>query len=221
MINKVPHGPAIMSHIPIGEILGVIIISFVSFYIYFKTKEIYELTYHRGINYFRKSFLFFGITSVISLFFALINILNFEIIFPYITNYFLIMAFTSLVAILYLFFSLFSKELKYESLVYVIAISVIALSFLHHNKIVFLVTQSLLFIAVGVVGFIKYKHKKRKKRFSNIYIISMLLFVFWLLNSISFQLAIYLDIRRGGIAILNSIIFIYIFYIFRQRFLQK
>ena len=47
----------------IEPIYSVIIILF-SLFIYLRTKEIYELTYYKGIKYFRNAFLFFGIALV-------------------------------------------------------------------------------------------------------------------------------------------------------------
>ncbi len=48
----------------IAELGYTLIVVFLCFMIYFKTIEIYDLTKHEGINYFRITFLFFGLAYI-------------------------------------------------------------------------------------------------------------------------------------------------------------
>ncbi len=41
-----------------------LIVVFICFIIYFKTREIYDLTKYEGIEYFRNTFLFFGLAYI-------------------------------------------------------------------------------------------------------------------------------------------------------------
>ena len=50
------------SAVPIIEFMFSLVAIAACFIVYFKTKEIYELSEHKGIKYFRNAFLFFGIT---------------------------------------------------------------------------------------------------------------------------------------------------------------
>jgi hypothetical protein len=55
-----PFGPIGVD--PVIESIFSLVVILASFIIYFKTKEIYELSEHKGLKYFRYVFLFFGIT---------------------------------------------------------------------------------------------------------------------------------------------------------------
>ena len=51
-----------------AELIYSFVIILCSLLIYFETKELYELSSHKGIKYFRRSFLFFGIAYFVRYF---------------------------------------------------------------------------------------------------------------------------------------------------------
>ena len=206
---------------PYVELVTVLIIVGVSFYIFFKTKEIYDLTKHQGINYFRKAFLFFGISSIVGLLMPILR--PFRFILPHVRGGFFLAMILMLIAILYAFFSIFWKEFDRERYIYYIAFSVMIVIFFIDIRSIVLIFESLLFLTIGVISYFKYREKTRKKKksFSSIYLIYIALFCFWLLNAIRIQLAIYFDITGTAISFLSAGIFLYILYIFRKRFSHK
>ncbi|KAF5428393.1 hypothetical protein C5S42_03390, partial [Candidatus Methanomarinus sp.] len=62
-----------------------LIIVFICLLIYLKTKEIYDLTNHKGIYYFRNTFLFFGLAYLFRFIFMsfLLTKITFDVYHPF------------------------------------------------------------------------------------------------------------------------------------------
>ncbi len=102
------------------EIIYTILIMIFCILVYFKTKEIYNLTKHKGIQFFRYAFVFFGLAYASRLFLFLI-IFSAESMFKHFIPrimlmpvFNLIMAFFSTMAILYLTYSTIWKKINNE-----------------------------------------------------------------------------------------------------------
>lgn len=210
-----PYNPVI----PEFELISNIIVIFVSLFIFFKTKEIYELTNHKGVDFFRKAFLFFGLNSFLNIFQILLRA-NYITFIPQTKLLFLISAFLSFVGILYLFASIFLRKSNMEFLMYIIPLLVIGVMFLTHQRWVFLVLQISALLAMMWASFVIYKKQKHKKFFSKTYMIYLSIFLFWILNIVRFELEVFFDIGREIISIFSALIFLYILYVFLRRFLS-
>jgi len=201
------------------EILYSFIIIACSLMIYFGTKELYILTSHKGIKYFRKAFLFFALAyffgsfiKIILLYFQRSEIRTFLPIFGSITL-FIFMYFSSM-AIFYLLYSVTWKKWKSKSAIYVfhvIALIIATTISLFRNHEVYLLINVILFAFIAFTVYSSYIQSKKKKP-HNLYAIYLLLFIFWIFNILdilipnffqSFQLLIYLA---------SSGIFLIIFY---------
>jgi len=169
------------------EILYAFIIIAVSLIIYFSTKELYELSKHKGIKYFRLAFLYFAIAYFFRTFILFIvryfhigKILDFSprLLGP-ITLF--IFMYASTMAILYLLYSLIHKKLGENklSLFHIIAISISAVTVFTRHIGILLWIQFLLMLFVITIGYSSYKKSDKNK---SLYIIYILLFVFWILN---------------------------------------
>lgn len=208
--------------IPIFEVISILVLIAVSFYIYIKTKELYELSGHKGIDYFRKAFFFFGISGILQLIQICIrHLVELGIIDFYFKHFFMINMVFSLIAIVYLVFSIFSNYLKREYLIYLIAPIMIIIPILFREREAIFVIHTILFLTILIGTYIGYTKKKHKKFISKIYIIYLLIFTFWMLNMLRFQIEFMFKYSQEIISIINSIIFAYIYFVFRKRFLEK
>ena len=211
------------------EIIYSFIIIACSLMIYFGTKELYELSSHKGIKYFRQAFLFFAFAyffrsfiKFVMIYFNVGAILDisprtFGFAFGQITL-FIFMYFSSM-AIFYLLYSVMWKKWNggskkiylFHLLAFVIAIS----SILFRNPFVYLGMNFLLLFFVIFTFYISRKQSKQKKTKHNLHIIYVLLFSFWILNIIdilipnffqTFQLFIYLASSGIFLAMLYKVL---------------
>lgn len=180
------------------ELIYSLVITLSCFWIYFKTRELYELTSYKGIRYFRNTFLFFGITSLIRLALHLVGPfgLNFTILEEYeiIDVIFSVMIFFSCLALINLVYSLFWKKLEKYSfsknwVFYLVSIFIALISIISRIPVIFLIFQAVLFfvliwIVVRYVRHRKTKDKKNKEGFSSLYVIYLLLFGLWIMSNI-------------------------------------
>ncbi len=187
--------------------------------IYFKTKEIYELSNHKGIKYFRIAFVFFGITYLTRLLFQFyltyLNTMPWHGIKFYIINM-LIFVFTSSMAIITLTYSTVWKKFKLNGYKEVLALYVVAilivLSFLFTRSLfIFFISQIILFIIAIFMSFISAK-KSKKKSLSSFHVIYFLLFLFWICN-IALMISVrFISHLKFPLYALSSLIFLLITY---------
>ena len=198
-----------MAHWVLGPLFGLeslyyLAIAAICFLIYFKTRDILKLSSHEGIKYFRYTFLFFGLSSLIRFLireYAVTffmqgpgrTLLNIELASA------LLIIYTHMLAALFLVYSICWKNLgrlkNRPWALYFIALIPIALTAMTGQSAVYLVSQVFL-IAYGI-GVI---HSKPHKKKSQMHIIYDLLLLFWMLNIldtivpnflVAWQLAIY------------------------------
>ena len=190
------------------EIIYSFVIIVCSLMIYLATKELYELSKHKGIKYFRQSFLFFALAyffrsfiKIIILYFGKQEIRTIIPVFGNLTLF--IFIYFSVMAIFYLLYSVMWK--KWKSLVinvfHAAAIIIALVIVLLGNPLnLYLILNLALFIFIVFVVYTAYKDAKKKKS-HNLYIIYLLLSVFWIFNILdilvpsvfqNFQLLIYL-----------------------------
>jgi hypothetical protein len=175
--------------------------------IYFKTKEAYSLTKHKGIKYFRNSFLFLGLAYISRLIFQIVLISG--IFQGIITGRALFMITIALVgyfstmAILLLILSSLWKKSKWFIVVFnVIAISVSMVTILTTSPLILVWTQLGLFLIAIILSLIF--HSKSKK-LTSIRIVYFLLFVFWLINMFFLQPRTFMPTELKSIIHLVSI----------------
>jgi len=198
------------------EIIYSFVIIFCSLIIYYGTKELYELSSHKGIKYFRQAFLFFALAYFFRSFIKLIvfyfnaqGILSisprlFNPLISQVTLIFFI--YFSAMAVLYLLYSVMWKKWngndKKVYLFHLLAFAISLFIVLSGNALAYLGVNILLFFIVLFVVYTSYKNKKKAKGHKhNLYIIYLLLSFFWIINIIdilipsffqNFQLLIYL-----------------------------
>lgn len=176
------------------EVIYSFVIIACSLMIYFSTKELYELSNHKGIKYFRLSFLYFALAYFFRSFVKFILVsLNTTRIFDFsmrgigVFTYALFVYFGSM-SILYLLNSVLYKKSKNERdltvQLQVIAISIAVISLFVINPFIHLGIHILFFI--GVICAMILAKKTQQKKHLNLYLIYSLLFAFWILNLLDF-----------------------------------
>ncbi len=184
-----------------------------SLIIYFGTKELYELSSHKGIKYFRQAFLFFaiayffrGFIKFIVIYFDINGILELSPITFGITGLAtqLLFVYFSSMAIFYLLYSVMQKWNNNSRKIYLLhflAITLALISVLSRNPLVYLGLNLFLLAVVVFIIRISYQYKKNRKGKHHLYLTYILLSLFWVLNIIDtlipkffqgFQLFIYL-----------------------------
>lgn len=207
------------------EIIYSLVIIVCSLMIYFGTKELYELSSHKGIKYFRDAFLFFAIAYFFrSSIKFILKYFNAGIIFDLsnrATQFYLgqitlfIFIYFSSMAIFYLLYSVMWKkwnknnyQIYFFHIIALIFAMLITISRNPLNQLI--VNLLLLFIALATVYFAK-KHTKKKTK-HNLYTIYVLLSFFWVLNILEILIPKFLQSIQILIYIPSIIIFLTILY---------
>lgn len=167
------------------EILYAFVIITCSLMIYFATKELYILSNHKGLKYFRLSFLFFAIAYFFRSFikFTLMSInqipIEFKIGLEQLT--FMLFIYFSTMAILYLLYSVAHKKLNKNFLTafHTTAIAIAFLIIILREQSFYLILNLTLLIFTIITFYIS---KKKKK--NSLHIIYTLMTLFWTMNVI-------------------------------------
>ena len=169
------------------ELFYTIIVVFLCFTIYYKTREIYDLTKYEGIKYFRTTFLFFGLAFVfrfLSVFVMLMGI-TFDIeisrylfrIFPLVFN-----GYFSTMAILSLTYSMIWKELQIKHMLILsnaIAILISGIAFYSKEPDLLILAQAVLLFFTILMAVYFYS---RSRKISQLFILYVLFLLFWIVN---------------------------------------
>ncbi len=168
------------------EIVYASIVIILCLIVYFRTRELYKLSSHKGIEHFRNAFLFFAI-AYFARFLAhvfIVNGITFGLHRYYILAVGLIpFAFASSMAILSLTFSTFWRKWKWFDeyyLLYGLAILITLIVYLGKSPLVLTISQIILLVITITMSFIN-----QMKRKSKLYAIYLLIFLFWVLNLIA------------------------------------
>ncbi|MCE8423159.1 MAG: hypothetical protein J5U19_01025 [Candidatus Methanoperedens sp.] len=169
------------------ELSYTLIVVFICFSIYYKTREIYDLTKYEGIKYFRITFLFFGLAFLfrfLSVFVMLMG-MTFDIdisryifrIFPLVFN-----GYFSTMGILSLTYSMIWKELQIKHVLILsnaVAIIISGITFFSRSSDLLIEAQAVLLIFTIIMAIYIYS---RSRKISQLFILYFLFFLFWIVN---------------------------------------
>ncbi|MDD5178126.1 MAG: hypothetical protein PHT54_02495 [Candidatus Nanoarchaeia archaeon] len=176
------------------EIIYSFIIIVSSLMIYFKTKELYNLTTHKGIKYFRDAFLFFAVAFFIRfIIFFLLTLFEASRIFEFnprllgsVSSTFFI--YTSTMAIVYLLYSMiwekWDKNSKKIGWIHIGIALVSAIGVAIQSTLILLILQCLVISVASLIAYRRYIQSGKKKGVKSNLTIYILLFIFWVLNTI-------------------------------------
>ena len=202
------------------ELIYSFIIIVCSLMIYFGTKDLYKLSAHKGIKYFRKAFLFFAIAyffrffiKSVMIFFNLRGILEFS---PRIFGGFTLFIFmyASVMAIFYLLYSVMWKKWNHDSkkiyFFHFLAIAISIISVVSRSIKILLSLHVFLFVLILLIVYIAYKNSKKREH--SLYLIYILFFSFWTLNMISTSVPNFLPLFQLIIYLISTGLFLLILY---------
>lgn len=216
-----------MQHFQLGrmplEMLGTELVYFlivvgICLYIFFRTRDFYSLTKHKGIFFFRNTFLFFALSFAVRAGMILFMISRYPVmmgpfrgvLWP---GQFLI-SYLSTMAILSLAVTLFARKIKINNSWLIFMMHAVALIssvavFLTRAQDLLLVLQTTIFLASVIFLFVK--KSKGSKYFSFNRINYLLLFVFWIINIITFTRFFFIAFEiRAFLYLLSIALFIII-----------
>ncbi len=208
------------------EVLYSFFIIACSLMIYFGTREIYELSKHRGIRCFRLTFLFFALAyfsrSVIKFMIIYFNSTSIMSVSPILLNplvgtvsLFLFMYFST-IAIFYLLYSVMWKKWSNFSftapVLHLISIVISATIIFYNNILLYLLLNLALFLVVLFVVLVSRNSSKDKVQKKGIYPIYILLMFFWILNIAEILLPRYFQTTQIVLYIFSSGLFLLMLY---------
>lgn len=169
------------------ELSYTLIVVFLCFLIYFRTKEIYTLTKHKGIEYFRNIFLFFGLAyaSRFLTHLFLISKIVFEIFLPKgimgpISM--ILVGYLSTLGIFFMAYSVLWKKIKYETFIFISNIIATFISFFaYFSRSPVIVSLLQLPIIIFTLIFTLKKDDKKKKKYHT-RILYYFIAIFWLIS---------------------------------------
>ena len=203
-----------------AEVIYSFVIIICSLMIYFGTRELYELSSHKGIKYFRQAFLFFALAyffrSMIMYFlfvFGFKEILDISMLMIGATTLFLFVYFSSM-AVFCLLHSVMWKKWKSNSrktyLFHFIALVIAGLSLIPRSMFLRFAINIILFLVIIFTVYQVYKESKKKK--NKLYASYMLLFVFFLLNVFDILIPDFLTQFKVVIYSASTLVFLLILY---------
>ncbi|MBU1704385.1 MAG: hypothetical protein KJ922_03395, partial [Nanoarchaeota archaeon] len=148
------------------ELFYTVLAVFFFFMIYFKTKEMYKLSKHKGIHCFRMAFLFFGLSYLarfLMLLFAMTTRFLFDDYLPRIIMFsitIVLLGYLSTMALFYLIYSQLWKKISHKQFLWfanIIAVTVSIVAFLSRSN--GLVTLIQLFMLVFTIILISRQKK--------------------------------------------------------------
>lgn len=201
------------------ELFATFLIFLLCIFIYFKIKSFSNLISHKGIEYFQKGFLCFSISYLILFIEIICKIFKIALHFDYPLMFAFIGLF-QLLGISYLLASMFSKQIK-QWHIFLSIPTVMMVGVLIQTRVFVLIYSVILILLLGYISYLKLRENKSKKKlFSNIYIIYILIFLSWVIQVLS-RVIIEIGIIAKFIQMISSIlIFSYIFYIVYQKILK-
>lgn len=202
------------------DILHSFILILSSLLIYLGTKELYELTNHKGIKYFRLSFMFFALTYFLRFIAQFLLLVlefprNFQSYLGWISLVVLFLfIYTSTAAILYLGASVqwkwFNKTKYRTAFLHLLALLVALIGINTDDVIVILIAQGLVILTLAITIYQRERQSKRPNQ--KLYLLYSLVAVFWILNVLDliipdfFQLT-KLFIYLASIAIFQTLLY--------------
>jgi hypothetical protein len=172
-----------------AELSYTLIVVFLCLMIYYKTREIYDLTKHEGINYFRLTFLFFALAYIFRFLhiFSILERITFDTdflidIFRTFPFYLVFNGYFSTLAILSMTYSIIWKNLhiKHTLLLFnAIAILISGIAFISRSPFILILAQAVLLIFTIILACYFYM---RSRKISQLFILYVLFLLFWVVN---------------------------------------
>jgi len=175
--------PSLPNFLQPEELIYTLVILTLCLIIYFKTKELYELSEHEGIRFFRYTFLLFGLSYVFRFVLHIIMITFFSNGFYLPRNFvgpisIVPVSYLSTLALFFLVYSLIWRKIeKRKFLIFSNSIALVfsLVAFLTRSNQIISVLQVSLIVFIIIVLLLK-------KKFSQTKLLYLLIVIFWVIN---------------------------------------
>ena len=167
------------------ELSYTLIVVFFCFMIYIKTREIYDLTKYKGIQYFRITFLFFGLAYLFRFAFVLFLLIRatFDVyllssVFKFVPL--ILSGYFSTMAILSLTYSTIWKKIHFKHTLLIsnaIAILISGIALISLYPFPLILSQAVLLIFT-----IAYPIYSKSRKISPLFVLYIMFFLFWIIN---------------------------------------
>lgn len=195
------------------ELTYSLVIIILCLFIYLKTKQFFNLTKHKGIYHFRKTFLYLSIAILTRLILRSIHIFLHLHRHPIHLFMLVLIGYSSTMAIVSLFMSIAWRKIHFHHLELVsnlIALIISLFALLFKEPLIIMLTQAIIIIITALISF---KLSKHSKKFSKLFAIYLLMLLFWLISLSPLSQRRFLPIEFVLITyIFSIIIFAIIFY---------
>ena len=182
-----PTPPFMDPNFVIVELIFSVIIIALALLIYLRTREMYALTKHKGIGYFRNAFLFFALAYIFRYLFHFFQmsrlffntVASRQLIAP---APLILTGYLSTMAIFFLILSTLWRKTKDKPLLYiaqVFAIIITALVAVFRTPEILTIAQLVLLVFAIVMSHFSYQ---KSKKHSQLFIIYIILFIIWVFN---------------------------------------
>lgn len=204
------------------ELIYSVIVMFSCLVVYFKTREIYNLSSYKSIKYFRMTFLFFAISyflrffsRVVTLMLALSGPMFFPIELSPLTV--LLLVYTGLMTTFYLFYSISIKRLgkilpEETDYLHVLAIFISSIVVFLSLAIIYVAISLLLLVIMLFLNYSDYASSERRKSLHPFGIVYFLLIMFLMLNIFDVLIPGFFVGIRTVIYIISLLLFLLILY---------
>jgi len=218
------HGPRPPAEIFSIEIAFFLIVAALCLLIYFKTRNIYKLTNHKGIYFFRNIFLFFFLAYLFRLLFIFVFMsrelfssilpMQFRFYSMVFVTYFSVMAgFSMFMSVHHRYFKW--KENIIDIVMHMIAVVISTIVFVTRSHLTMTIILSVFFLVSVIVVFVQSpKHKLYTKNRAAY----ALLFVFWITSIITAPKNLLSPTLKIALYGLSIVIFVSIYYRLQKRF---
>jgi hypothetical protein len=171
------------------DVVGAAVIVLASLFIFFRTRELYELSSHPGIKYFRYAFLFFGISFFMQLLRPLFHFFEFGR-FSLRWHTLFIVVYVGTMAVLCLLYSVVWRRVRLQHPFLVLTALSLLVAFLtllgRPIAPLTLLLQAVLFLIVLVISYHDAREHRRSKALQ-VHVLYTLLFFSWIANVIANQ----------------------------------
>ncbi|MCM2325310.1 MAG: hypothetical protein NDI94_02515 [Candidatus Woesearchaeota archaeon] len=219
MIERIGHiGPPI--EFLVIELIYVLLVVTMSLIIYFKTKELYDLSRHKGIFHFRNIFLFFSLSYIfrlVQLMFPLSKEL-FSFYFPFMLMpiNLIFISYFSTMAILSLIMALIVKEMKGDGkrldiVMHGVAIAASIVVFLTRSPLIMLSFQLAVFLISLVMMSLNFRKTKHEMLMTQNNMTYILLFIFWCINTVTMMRGLIARELHIPLNLLSTGVFFWVF----------
>ncbi len=204
--------------IPISELIYTLIVVFFCLFIYYRTRESFQLTGYKGIKHFRNIFLFLGVSYISRFLFHILTLssITFDFFIPrglLSLLSLLLVAYFGTLAISSMAYSVIWKSIKEKYYVIfsnILALAVVLFTIFFRSIDILVLVQFILLVGAIILSAVFHQKSKKLK---NTLVIYSLIFVFWFMNIFLLLPRVFIAFElKAGLQLVSLGVFMVILY---------